>query len=45
MLARNRVHGAEHRLIADATATQRELKLHPLYVVGVDIRHNALICD
>jgi hypothetical protein len=45
MFARNRVHGAQHRFVADAPATQRELKLHPLYVVGVDIRHNSLVCD
>jgi hypothetical protein len=34
MLARHFVHRAQHRLVADATAAQRELKLHPLNIVG-----------
>jgi hypothetical protein len=33
VLARNVVHGAQHRLVADATPAQRKLKLHTLYVV------------
>ena len=42
MLARHLVHGAQHRLIADAAPAQRQLKFHALYVGWLDLGHNDL---
>ena len=39
VLTRHFVHGAQHRLIADAAAAKRKLKLHALYVGCSDIGH------
>ncbi len=38
MLARHLVHGAQHRLVADAAAAQRQHELHPLYAFVVAAR-------
>ena len=43
MLARHLVHGAQHRLVADAAPAQRELKPHAFDIVGgLDCGHNDL---
>ena len=42
VLARHLVHGAQHRLIADAAPAQRELKLHPFDIGGGNPGHGDL---
>jgi len=42
VLARHVVHSAQHRLVADTAATQRQLKPHPLHVVRIDPGHGDL---
>ena len=40
MLARHLVHGAQHRLIADAAPAQRQLKFHAFDVGCLNRGHN-----
>ena len=42
IFARHLVHGAQHRLVADAAPAQRQLKLHAFDVGGLDCGHNDL---
>ena len=42
VLARHLVHGAQHRLVADAALAQPKLKLHAFYVGSFDFGHNTV---
>ena len=43
IFARHFVHGAQHRLVADAAPAQRQLKPHAFDVGGLACGHGALV--